>query len=411
MSGKSPVQLVQLTPPGRGAITTVLVEGPGAVGLLERQFHANSGRLLSSYDPDQLVLGRFGREPGEEVVVRCRSDQSVELHCHGGHAAVAMIQEALVEQGGRIVAWQDWVAGHQQDRITAAAHVALAEARTERTAAILLDQYHGALRRALEEIEAALRNRDTPTARERIETLLARAAVGRHLTRPWRVVLTGKANVGKSSLINALLGYTRAIVHPTPGTTRDVVSATTAVDGWPIELSDTAGLPAPDAAKEGPGAGPAEKTPSETAGRQSDEVLQRAGIERARERLSGAELVVLVFDASRPWSEADGALIEAWPGGLVVHNKCDLPPSHEWDIEKAPPNGQGGRPAGLSTSAVTGEGVEALGRAVAARLVPDPPPQGAAVPFTAPQLEQLAGYRLKAVGEQESAGPPAEGCH
>ena len=57
-----------------------------------------------------------------------------------------------------------------------------------------------------------------------------------------RVVLAGWPNVGKSSLINALLGYARAIVHPSPGTTRDVVTASTAIDGWPIELSDTAGL-------------------------------------------------------------------------------------------------------------------------------------------------------------------------
>jgi tRNA modification GTPase len=180
MSGKLPVQVVQLTPPGRGAIATLLVEGPGAVKLLQGRFFPNSGQPLHSRPTDQLVVGRFGTEPGEEVVVRRRSHQSVELHCHGGLAAVAMIQEALVERGGRTVAWQDWVAGCRQDPITAAARLALAEARTERAAAILLDQYRGALRNALEGIEEALRNHDAPTARRQIGTLLAHSDVGRH---------------------------------------------------------------------------------------------------------------------------------------------------------------------------------------------------------------------------------------
>ena len=374
MSGSSTVQVIQLTPPGRGAIATLLVEGPGAVELLRGRFFPNGGRPLQSCGVDQLVVGRFGRLPsagdgtypaewaGEEVVVRRRSEESVELHCHGGRAAVAAIQESLAEQGGRPVAWQDWVATHHQDPITAAAHIALAEARTERTAAILLDQYHGALRRALEDIERALCNHGTSSAGRQIETLLARAELGRHLTRPWRVVLGGMANVGKSSLINALLGYPRAIVHHTPDTTRDIVSATTAVDGWPIELSDTAGL------------------------HDSDRALQRAAVEQARKMLSGAELVVLVFDAALPWSEADRSLIRAWPDALVVHNKHDLPPT------------TGKRPPGLRTSALTEEGIGTLGQAIADHLVPDPPRPGAAVPFAAAQLDRLADCRGRAAG-------------
>ena len=364
MSGSSTVQVIQVTPPGRGAIATLLVEGPGAVELLRGRFFPNSGRPLQSCGADQLVVGRFGRGPGEEVVVRRRSAESVELHCHGGRAAVAAIQESLAEQGGRPVAWQDWVADHHQDPITAAAHVALAEARTERTAAVLLDQYHGALRRALEDIEQALCNHDTSSAGGQIETLLARAELGLHLTRPWRVVLSGRANVGKSSLINALLGYPRAIVHHTPDTTRDVVSTTTAVDGWPIELSDTAGL------------------------HDSDHPLQRAAVEQARNMLSDAELVVLVFDAAVPWSAADRALIRAWPDALVVHNKHDLPPT------------TGKRPPGLCTSAQTGEGIGTLGQAIADRLVPDPPLPGAAVPFAAAQLDHLSDCRGRSAGSR-----------
>lgn len=367
MSGTSPLQVVRLTPPGRGAVATLLVEGTGAVGVVDALFRAAGRRPWKSRPNDQLAVGRFavGLETGEEVVVRRCSDRSVELHCHGGHAAVAMIERVLVERGCRSVAWQDWAAGHHQDPIAAAACLALADARTERTAAILLDQYHGALRRALEEIEAAHRRGDTATAARQVEVLLARADLGRHLVRPWRVVLGGKVNVGKSSLINALLGYGRAIVHAQPGTTRDVVTAGTAIEGWPVELSDTAGL------------------------RSGDDTVERAGVQRAEEQLAAADLALLVFDAATPWSARDRQLIEAWPAALLVHNKCDLP--------RAP----GARSPGISISASTGEGVEALLRVIAARLVPDPPPPGAPVPFTAEQFQRLHGYQT-----QIEAGPP-----
>jgi tRNA modification GTPase len=301
------------------------------------------------------VLGVFGADPGEQIVVRRRSDESVELHCHGGYAAVAAIERALVDQGARPTAWQDWVVVEHEDPIAAAAQVALAEARTERTAAILLDQYQGALRRAFDEIERELARGNRPTAARRIDELLGRADVGLHLSRPWQVAIGGRPNVGKSSLVNAIVGYDRAIVHPASGTTRDVVTATTAIDGWPVRLADTAGL------------------------RHSDDPVECDGIDRARGRLAEADLVVLVFDGSQRWTEADEALEQAWPEAIVVHNKSDLPP------------GQGARPAGLATSALTGRGIDALTETIAERLVPMAPPAGAAVPFTHEQVERLRG--------------------
>lgn len=343
-----------------------------AVDAVAARFRAKSGCPLTVDSADRLVFGRFGPRrgeegPSEEMVVRCRPDRSVELHCHGGNATVAMVQRMLLEQGCEAVAWQDWVAGRHEDPIAAAAHRALAEARTERTASILLDQYGGALRRAIDEIEEAVRLGDAALAHCRAKALLARADLGRHLVRPWRVMLAGRPNVGKSSLINALVGYRRAIVHHRPGTTRDVVTAATAVDGWPVELSDTAGLCS------------------------TDDAIERAGIALARKELRKADLVILVFDAGRNWSPADQVLLESTrpespskspsesqPGRLVVHNKCDLSPT------------AGSRPPGLSTSATTGTGIESLVRAIAARLVPDPPERGAAVPFTAEQIQQVA---------------------
>lgn len=356
MPNRSLPLVVQLTPPGRGAIATLRIEGPNAAEVVQAGFRSAGRRPLVSYPIDRIVFGHFqvGGHPGEEVVVCRRSGDSVELHCHGGHAAVARIQQMLVEQGCRSVSWQDWAANDHEDPLAAAARIALADARTERTAAVLLDQYHGALGRAVEAVGHSLQAADGGSARAHLGGLVAKAELGRHLVRPWRVVLAGSPNVGKSSLINAIVGYGRAIVHPTAGTTRDVVSATTAVDGWPIELSDTAGL------------------------REGGQPLERAGIELARRQVASAELVLLVFDSSQPWSQVDQEQIEEWPDAVVVYNKCDLPAG------AGPP-----RPKGLLTSALCGQGVEELLGQIAGRLVPDPPRRGAAVPFTEDQIGQL----------------------
>ena len=110
---------------------------------------------------------------------------------------------------------------------------------------------------------------------EQLKGLLRFGDLGLHLTTPWRVVLTGPPNVGKSSLINALVGRERAIGSAQPGTTRDVVTAVTAVGGWPIELADTAGV------------------------RQVVDPLEREGVNRAKRSREHADLVVMVADATQ----------------------------------------------------------------------------------------------------------------
>jgi tRNA modification GTPase len=351
------LHVIQLTPPGRGAVATLLVAGRRAVEAVAAHFRAAGGRALGQTPADRLVFGHFGPEPGEEVVVRRREDGSVEVNCHGGLAAVAMIRDALVAEGCRAIDWRDWVRQAGKDPIAADAQSALADARTLRTAAILLDQYQGALSR---EIDAICRDlaRGAAAARGRLDALLARADLGRHLTQPWRVVLAGQPNAGKSSLLNALLGYGRAIVHDAPGTTRDVLTATTAMEGWPVELADTAGLG------------------------DADEEIERAGIEQALQELADANLVLLVVDTTRPWSEAAAVLPAVQADALVVHSKCDLAPAAGPECS-----------AGVHTSTVTGEGIAELIEAIAHRLVSAPPPPGAAVPFTGGQVAELEAAR------------------
>ncbi len=355
MPEASPLLLIQLTPPGRGAVASLRIEGPGAFDVVARHFVTRSDRPLADFPPGRIVVGQVGPS-GEEVVLNRLSDAAIDLHCHGGLAAVARLEAIFLSGGCRQVSWQEWTANQEADPFAAAARLALAEARTTRAAAILLDQYRGALRRAMEQTESSLQAGAKEAARQQIETLLAHADTGLHLIRPWQVVVAGQPNVGKSSLINAIAGYQRAIVHRAPGTTRNVVGVQTAVDGWPVEISDTAGL------------------------RETREKIEQAGIDLARQKILAADLIVLVFDRSQPWSEQDQALLESCPTALCVHNKNDLP--------RAP----GQRPSGMELSAMHSAGIDALCHEIAHRLVPHSPSPGVAVPFQPDQIEHIRGY-------------------
>jgi tRNA modification GTPase len=260
--------------------------------------------------------------------------------------------------------WGDWIQNTCEDPIAAAATRALAEATTQRTAMILLDQVQGALRTALKTIRQSLRQDDLASAQTGLDGLLASAFLGLHLVSGWQVVLAGRSNVGKSSLINALLGYERAIVFDQPGTTRDTLAASTALQGWPVALIDTAGL------------------------RKTADPLESAGMQAATAVLEEADLVLLIFDVSLPWTAEDDEWLERFPDALLVHNKCDLTGSL-----------RGARPAGLESSAVEEGGVVNLCEQIIRRLVGQPPPARAAVPFTHEQVDLLEQARAAVAGD------------
>jgi tRNA modification GTPase len=197
--------------------------------------------------------------------------------------------------------------------------------------------------------------------------------LGRHLVRPFRVVLAGRPNVGKSSLVNRLLGYGRSITSPMPGTTRDVVTATTALDGWPVELADTAGLHA------------------------AGSELESQGIQLAMAQIRGADLVVFVHDASA--SVDIDCQPAALPGdctasdAISVLNKADLVPL-----------GERKEPLERYVSAVTGEGLDRLAGELGRRLTGDVPPQESGVPFLERHVRAIQQARqLLAAGASKSA--------
>jgi tRNA modification GTPase len=342
--------VARLTPAGAAAIATLAVRGPRAWEVVRALFRPAGGRALPD-EPEagRIWVGRLGAEGAgsDEVVLAARRGGPspwLEVHSHGGREVVRLLEEALAARGLEVLPWEELERRTASDALQAEALAALPRAATARTAAILLDQYHGAFARAAGAARAALERGDLAEAGRLLGELAARAPLGRHLTEPWRVVVAGAPNVGKSSLVNALAGYHRSVVAPTPGTTRDVVTALVALDGWPVELADTAGLRAD--------AGP----------------LERQGIDLARTAAGQADLCLWVLDASAE---------PAWPGANLervryVLNKVDLPPA--WDLKQAA--------GAVRVSARTGEGLAELFAAVAGWLVPEAPPAGAAVPFT-----------------------------
>jgi tRNA modification GTPase len=360
-----------LTPPGSAAIATLALRGPRAWEVVRELFRSRSASAteLLTVEPGWFTLGRLGHELADEVVValkRAAPTPWVEVHCHGGREVIRLLLETFEKYGVRVCTWQQLErlsAGHP---LTALAAVALAQATTTRTAAILLDQYQGAFLRAVEATEAALVREDCGEAKRLLDELARHNGVGRHLTAPWTVVVAGAPNVGKSSLVNALTGFSRCVVAPTPGTTRDLVSTSIAVEGWPVDLTDTAGI----RADTGP--------------------LEAQGIDLAQQAAAAADLCLWLLDASVP---------TAWPAlatnrlHLLV-NKVDLPAA--WNLDRAP--------EALCISARTGAGLEELCHALAHWLVPDPPPQGAAVPFTPALCDRILEAREHcALGRMQQA--------
>ena len=361
----SPLQIVRLTPTGRGAVAVLRVEGERAEEVCEARFISATGKKLKELEPQQLAFGawKLTLDSREEVVLRRISATQFEVHCHGGPAIVQAVLNSLeaaaqLPQNSQIT-WETWLQSlHNSPRKTQAQRD-LSLAITERKAGILLDQYHGALERELKSMQPC-----EPQGQARLQRLLKMAEVGLHLVKPWRVVLAGLPNVGKSSLLNAVLGYRRAIVFDEPGTTRDVVRATTAVEGWPVEFLDTAGT------------------------RASADPLETAGVLLSREQLAEADLVVLLLDASQPETPEEMALQAEISAPLLVWNKCDLP-----SVRPAPASS-------LPLSAHTGTGLPALLNAVVQRLIPTPPLPGEAVPFRYSDVEAL-----RLVLELSAAGP------
>lgn len=342
-----------LTSPGRGALSVVGVAGDDAAATIDRLFAARGGPVAGR--PDGAICFGTWRTTGENVVVVRHDRSRAEVHCHGGTAASAAVVAGLEAGGARRVPWHDWPTDDSGATSAETALRALPFAGGPKAARILARQAAGSLDRELRHIETLATAGDEHASTRMAARLLAAARVGLRLTRPWRIVLTGEVNAGKSSLMNTLVGHGRSIVSPIPGTTRDVVTARAVLDGWEVDLVDVAGL-------RGDGAN---VTP-----------VERAGMSRAVAEHQAADLALRVV----PVNALPSVMEELSPNELLVLSKCDLAPGVML-------------PGALAMSSVTGVGMDALIAAMIDRLVPeerrDPGLLAGPVPFTPRQVDAI----------------------
>jgi len=376
------------TPIGEGGIGIIRLSGPQARGILcqvfvpaARQLQGGRAqqRLTSPLrtteyplESHRLYYGRVIASATDEVIdealavwmgaPRTYTRQDVaEIHCHGGIVPLRRTLELILRCGARLAQPGEFTlrafVNGRIDLAQAEAVLDIVRAKTEAALRVAMQQLGGgisapvrqirlSLLEALAHLDASL---DFPEdeippldlsatltqAKEKIAALLAQAEQGIVYRQGVRTAIVGRPNVGKSSLLNALLRTSRAIVTPIPGTTRDTLEETLSLRGIPLCLIDTAGIT------------------------ESDNLIEKLGIERSRQAMKGADLILLVIDGSESLQAQDQELAQATRNraAIVVVNKVDLPVVAEHRT-LAPEIRH------ICVSALTGEGLPLLEEAI-----------------------------------------------
>jgi tRNA modification GTPase len=366
------------TPPGEGGIGIIRLSGEKAIEIASRVYVGAAGRTVRDFKSHTLHHGELrstdtGTRLDEVLVAVMKAPRSytredvVEFHCHGGPFVLRKGLEALLQSGARLAEPGEFTKraflNGRLDLAQAEAVMDLIQARSETGLRVAVEQLRGKLSeelgqireglvRLLIEVEAGIDFTEegitfiSPRAlangiekvQERITRLIRTADDGRILREGVTVVLVGRPNVGKSSLLNALACRDRAIVTAIPGTTRDVLEEFVNVRGIPVRLLDTAGL------------------------REAMDVVEQEGVRRSYDSLEQADLVLAVLDGSLPLEPEDRRLIERAERKptLVVVNKADLPSR----LELSPLRDLVGGARIVQTSAISGAGLDELKDAI-----------------------------------------------
>ncbi|WP_457598539.1 tRNA uridine-5-carboxymethylaminomethyl(34) synthesis GTPase MnmE [Hydrogenimonas sp.] len=328
------------TASGIGSVAIVRLSGDEALAIAKRctgrsSFLPRHATLTNLYDPEGELID-------EAIVIYFKAPHSfttedvVEFQCHGGSIVAEKILHTLLHHGARLAEPGEFTKrafiGGRIDLTEAEAIAKLIEARSEDAAKILARQMKGELKAFVEDVrERLLRavafaevtidyaEEDLPDdlvddllsqldeLRERMDRIVSSSERRRGLIEGFRVAIVGKPNAGKSSLLNAILDYERAIVSPVAGTTRDTIEEQIRIGTHLIRMIDTAGI------------------------RRSADTIEKIGIERSVAAIEQSDIVIALFDASRPWDEEDEqilALLRRYQEEkeiIVALSKTDLP--------------------------------------------------------------------------------------
>lgn len=331
------------TPLGEGAIAIVRLSGPEAISIANHVFRSPSAKMLQEQPTHTIHYGHIMDpkldEVVEEVMVSLMKgpktftrEDVIEINCHGGLVSVNRVLQLVLQYGARLAEPGEFTKraflNGRIDLSQAEAVMDLIRAKTDRAMNVALGQMDGKLSRLIASLRQALLetlaqvevNIDYPEyddveemtlpmiieksgwVKKEIEYLLQTSTQGKILREGLSTVIVGRPNVGKSSLLNSLVQENKAIVTDIAGTTRDIIEEYVNVRGVPLKLVDTAGI------------------------RETEDIVERIGVERSRQVLKQADLILLVLNQSDELTPEDERLFEAIEGMdvIVVLNKTDL---------------------------------------------------------------------------------------
>ncbi len=328
------------TAPGEGGIGIVRISGEKSLEVAQSIFKSKSGKMIKDYNTRTLIYGKIvdGEKVIDEVLVAYMkgpdsytAEDVIEINCHGGFISVKKILELILSKGVRIADAGEFTKraflNGRIDLSQAEAIIDVIKSKTDMAHEVAQNQLEGSLAKKIkdlrmnvtevlahlevsidfaeedvEEITYQTLEEKSLELRNEIKKLYDTAESGKILRDGLKTVIVGKPNVGKSSLLNSILGENRAIVTDIAGTTRDVIEEFVNIKGIPLKIVDTAGI------------------------RETEDVVEKIGVEKSRESFSTADLVIMVLDASRKLSEEDMEILESIKNKktIVLLNKVDL---------------------------------------------------------------------------------------
>lgn len=336
------------TAPGEGGIGIVRISGQKALKVADEIFRSMSGKTISEYKTRTLIYGNIvdGEDVIDEVLLAYMkgpnsytAEDVIEINCHGGFISVKKILELVLSKDVRLADQGEFTKraflNGRIDLAQAEAIIDVINAKTEMAHTVAQSQLEGSLSKKIKDLRFGITEMlahitvsiDFPdedvehitynTLKEKslelqkeINKLYDTAESGKILRDGLKTVIVGKPNVGKSSLLNAVLGENRAIVTDIPGTTRDVIEEFVNIKGIPLKIVDTAGI------------------------RETEDVVEKIGVEKSKEFFNSADLSIVVLDSSRELEIEDIEILEAVQPNktIVLLNKTDL--DQVIDIEK-----------------------------------------------------------------------------